>query len=304
MVLVPARQVLGGWEAPPIRPKDGKAIGTYTAGPVPEVPAMRTSVFDRMAEIRKEKPVPPPKFAFFSGVFFFPWTGGAVLRWGWMALGFTLLSLMAGGMYLTSGAVGAAGGGIGNFGIVGMGFMMLPLVWISVFTFAFSADCFLRVLESTAYGLDQVDAWPEGGWKEWMPNLLYLGWIAALPTALSYGIARLVEWQGLPFWPVMLGVLFVAYPITLMSALEANSVWVPLTGSVIKSLFVVVGAWLTFYFLTGILCAGLWGLVVYGLPFGGFAALVVLGLTLPAVLLIYARLMGRLAWKINRRISS
>src|SRR5207247_5938981 len=54
---------------------------------------------------------------------------------------------------------------------------------VSIMTLSFSAACCLAVLESTAAGLDHVEAWPEPQWKEWMAQLIYLGWIGALPLA-------------------------------------------------------------------------------------------------------------------------
>ena len=303
-VPVPARDMLVSWKPAPIRSGKGKEVGSYTASaPLPVAP-IRTHLFDRMAEIRSEKPIPPPKWTFFSRVFQFPWTAGAVIRWGWMSVGFTILALIVGGLFLTAEAAVAGAGGVGNFGIVGLGFLMLPLIWISLLTLSYSSDCFLRVLESTAYGHDQVEAWPEGGWKEWMPNLLYLGWIGALPTVLSYGIARLAGLQDIPFWPTMLGSIFFLYPIALMSALEANSVWVPLTIPVIKSLVSVGWAWAVFFLLTGLLGVAICAVAYFGFRFVGFGTWIGLGLIIPMALLIYARLMGRLAWKIGRTVTS
>ena len=73
---------------------------------------------------------------------------------------------------------------------------------------------------------------------------------------MSYGAGRIAELENVPFWPVMFGTLFITYPIALMSALEANSVWVPLTKPVARSLLVAGESWLLFFLLAGGLSAG------------------------------------------------
>jgi hypothetical protein len=184
-----------------------------------------------------------------------------------------------------------------------MGFFALPLIWVTIFTLSFAADCFLCVLESTAYGMDRIEAWPDGGWKEWMPKLLYLGWIASVPTIVSYGAGRLAELGHVMFWPVMLGTLFVLFPISLLSALEANSIWMPLTVPIVKSLLVAWWAWLLFYFLVGLTVTSLGALIYFGLPRDEYATMIAFAPLLAATVLIYARLLGRLAWKIARKLN-
>lgn len=297
-VTVPTREAVARWKAQRIRTQPKEIVGEYAAEVPFERAAPRMHLFDRLAEIRTEAPIPPPRWTFFSSVFTFPWHAEVVFRWSAITIGFTFLSLMA--SFLLSGGVGMGPRGIG---IIGMGFFLLPILWVTIFTCSYAADCCLCVIESTSYGHDRIDAWTEGGWKEWMPRLIYLGWIAALPTVASGGVGRLAELAGLPFWPVMLGTLFLLYPIALLSALEANSAWVPLTLPIVKTLYRVSSGWIIFYLLTGAMAAGLVALLA-GIPKFGFVVLVPFGPLLATFLLIYARLLGRLGWKIGQVLTA
>jgi hypothetical protein len=137
-----------------------------------------------------------------------------------------------------------------------------------------------------------------------MPNLLYVGWVGTIPVVASCGIAHAAGFRHMEFWQATIVALFYLYPISLMSALEANSIWVPLTKQVIKSLFVVGWAWIVFYLLVSLLAAVLLLAANYGVGYLGFAGWILLGFLIPTEILIYARLMGRLAWKIGGKLSS
>ena len=214
-------------------------------------------LFDRLAEIRREVAPPPPRWTFFSGVFTFPWRRDAVLRWAYMSLGFTAILTI--GLILKSLAASFAGIASG----IAAAFFLMPTIWISFMTFSYSAACGLCVLESTAAGLDRIEAWPEPNWKEWMAHMMYVGWIGSIPLAVSYAISCLAGLWGIPPSRTIPLALFVIYPISLMSALEANSVWVPLTLPILGSLVRLWWAWLMFYLLSGLMAAGIIGLAIY-----------------------------------------
>jgi LSD1 subclass zinc finger protein len=298
-VTVPARAAVANWSVKSIQPEAADKLGEYGIGAIPESPKLRTNLMDRLAEFRTEKPIPPPRWTFFSGVFSFPWRQETFFRWGGMTLGFTSLILIAGFV-----AGGGAGTGVAGIGVVALGFFILPAIWIAIFTLAYSADCFLCVVESTAHGMDRIESWPEGGWKEWAPKLLYVAWAGAVPILVSAGIARAAEIGGVPFWPVMLGLLYLMYPVALLSALEANSIWVPITGPIFSSLFLLCWGWFLFYVLTGLLAAAVLAVLYYGLSRFDVVAVMPVGPLLAASILIYARLLGRLAWKIGRKLTA
>ncbi|MFN0051695.1 MAG: hypothetical protein ACKV0T_05865 [Planctomycetales bacterium] len=300
-VPVPARVAFVAQKKKGVAPQSPAAVGTYNAEAPAQVLDPQMGVFDRLAEVRIERPDPPPKWTFFSGVFSFPFRREAIFRWGGLSFGFTVVFLLASFLATGAGRTGPSG-----LGVVGMGFLVAPLLLIALYVSSYAADTILRILESTAYGLDQVqgwcEGWSQGGWREWVPQLLYLQWIAALPSVASCGIGHLAMNAGLPFWPVMLASLVILYPIALLSALEANSLWVPLSWPVVKSLIVVWWGWVMFYLLSTLCLGGCAALLLLGWPAAGWPVLLLCGPLFSASLLIVGRLLGRLAWKIGQRM--
>jgi hypothetical protein len=294
---VPDRRTAAQWQARKVEPPSAKEIGDYAAGPVPQGPPVRRgSVFDRLAEIRQEVVPPPPDRTFFSAVFTLPWRSDVIVRWAYLTLGFTAIMII--GLVLKHLASSFSGMSTG----VAAALFLLPIIWISFMTFSYAASCCLCVLESTAAGLDRIEGWPDPNWKEWMAHLLYIAWIGAIPLGVSYGLALLGASQGMPTIWTTLVAFFVLYPISLMSALEANSIWVPLTMSILGSLVRWWWCWLLFYLLTGLLTAGIvaaWALSAHSSHDTVFIAF---GPLLPAALLIYFRLLGRLGWRMTTKV--
>lgn len=294
MVDVLDQKTIAGRQPQEVASQCRDQIGEYAAGaPVATLPLRPGGVFDKLGEIRREVAPPPPRWTFFSGVFTFPWRRDVVVRWALMTVGFTALivvSLVIKGLF--SGLSGMAGG-------VAMAFFLMPIIWISVMTFSYAAACGLCVLEGTTAGLDRIEAWPDPLWKEWMSQMIYLGWIGAIPFAVGYGISQLAALAGARADLVFPEVLFVLYPVALMSALEANSVWVPLTLPILESLVRAWWCWLLFFLLTRLVAAGLTMIFVYSVISGNISLLLVLGPLLAAATLIYFRLLGRLGWRIT-----
>ena len=252
-------------------------------------PAMREPVGPDAIENR----IPlakPPRWTFFSGVFSFPWRGDAIARWGMLSLG-----LAATGMLATA---GLSLMGEGMIGIFTMAFFGMAVLWLSIWSFSFAAHCMVAVLEDTSAGADQMLSWPESDWREWMWRLLHVGYLVAVSISLGFGLSRLAGlWLPQPDWVWALAV-FLLFPILLLSSVDADSPFVPLSRRVQRSLMRVGWAWLIVYALSGLMWSALIG-VVWGLvQLHEFLAPVLGGPLLAAALLIYARLLGRLAWRV------
>ena len=95
----------------------------------------------------------------------------------------------------------------------------------------------------------------------------------------------------------VLATVSLLYPIFLLSSLEANSVFVPLSLPILRSLISCWWGWLTFYALAALLGGSWLGLLLAGLPSFPFLTALACGPLLAAVLLIVSRLLGRLAWR-------
>ena len=174
---------------------------------------------------------------------------------------------------------------------------------ICVFFFlTFAANYYLTVLESTAAGAREVTWIPEGITDNfWKP--FYLAWLLCLWLGPAYVIGRSLAgssgaaWQGLA---VPLFAAWMLYPVSQLSSLSASSVWIPIHPQVFARLAQKPAVTLGFFLFSLPVFALLgiayrwafatkdqWPLLFLGTPLLAFA------------LLLYARLLGRLAFALR-----
>jgi hypothetical protein len=168
---------------------------------------------------------------------------------------------------------------------------------VLVFTFGYMAACCLRIVELSAEGVDAIDDWPAAAeWKEWM-------W--AFFQVLSYLVQAILVaffltwWSGFLYWIPTVVIVFITFPIIALAAMEAGSC-LPTSTVVLQTLKTHPWAWATFY-AEATLLVGAWCLlmllgVLLAEEWSGLLSVPLFA----AVALIYARLMGRLAWCLNR----
>ena len=190
----------------------------------------------------------------------------------------------------------AAGGAMSSFGIV-IGSVLTGLGGI-VFGAVFAALASihgLTILTETAAGNDRIESWPNIGlFLEWFCNLFYVINAAALSAALACALGALVP----PARGAVIGVVeFLVFPFLLMSELEANSAFMPVSQLVFASLWRQARPWTSFYVQSGCLLVAAVALPVLASPhIDSRLGVVFGGLIVAAVAMIYFRLLGRLAW--------
>jgi DNA-directed RNA polymerase subunit RPC12/RpoP len=286
---VPARRDVPDQPAAKQPPNPG--VYKTAAAAVTEKPKLQTSYLEALAEIRREKIDPPPRWTFFSGVFLFPWSPGVLSRWAFLSVGFTVLGL------LLSGVVALFSGASGNGGVA-IAFLVLPAIWIMLWTFSYAAACCLPVLTDTAAGMDRIANWPEPVWNEWMARLFYVGFISVPAIALGYGVgASCALLLGDEYWFVWPVTSFLLCPIFLLSSLETTSPFVLLSLPILRSLISFWWGWLTFYGLSAASIVAWIALAVAGSESFPLLSVFVSGPLVAAVLFIVSRLLGRLAWR-------
>jgi hypothetical protein len=158
----------------------------------------------------------------------------------------------------------------------------------------------MTVVEDTAAGGDAIAHWNDGGWGDWLADSYGPVFLAAVTGTASVGIGNIAsltigpEW----YWPVFAASIFLLYPIVLLSALQAGSMWTPLTGPVLMTLVRKPWAWAVFYGMTALVAAAYAAPVAFGLSRGlWFTTLTLSGPLFSTAMLISARLLGRLGWR-------
>ena len=162
----------------------------------------------------------------------------------------------------------------------------------------------LAILDDTSEGLDRVANWPEGnvlGGIRAALLIFYALVLSLVPAgAICTAIGGFVEGSWLVIPPVILLLLF---PLFLLSILEADSALEPFSSDVWQSLSDAREAWILMYAVS----VAIWGLVGLidwltseTIPIQE-ARIVIGPLVLTAGLLVYYRLLGRLALMLAMR---
>ncbi len=246
-----------------------------------------TEYWEATAAIRREEEPDPPRWTFFSGVYTFPWHVEVWWRWLLMSIGLSLLGLIVGlvAMILLERS---------DYSLVVVAFFLLPAIWVMVWSVSYGAACWLAVVEDTASGNQRIFNWQEGSWRDSVLTTCYVGYVASVSIAAGYGTGLLVELAGGNFWLGMLPAAWLLFPILTLSSLEAGQWWVPLTKPIVRSLAQHAGGWLMYYMVSSVVVGGgaLVGLLfLTRLPAAG---LLLLGPMWSTIVLIHARLLGRL----------
>jgi hypothetical protein len=177
-------------------------------------------------------------------------------------------------------------------------FTLAAVIVVGQTVLSYAAHCFLTALVGTAAGADEVH-WPDESITDWLGDPYYLAWIAALPLAAAWAILYLAA-------PELLqedsGALLVGagaallYPILLLSSLGSASRWQFLNREVLRRLAHHLGALVVFYFLSEALLVASVYLIINALFRPNWLLLLIAVPPAAALWLIYARLLGRIAW--------
>jgi DNA-directed RNA polymerase subunit M/transcription elongation factor TFIIS len=287
--------------APPPKPEPGAyGVGEARA----QGPALLTNFLTVETRLEPEKISPPPAVWWASGVFDFPWRGETRPRWIWLVVDgvfcaaisiFSLLVLRA-----VLGAVGLGGPAVmlvaGIFGAL----LMLP--WL--LTGFYAAALLLAVVIDTANGADEIDQWPIADVSDWFWRGCYFlisftaaGAVGSI-TGIFVGAAiEDPEWTFVARVALLAGSLHFLFPLLILSALEANSAFAILTPTMCGRFASHLPSCLLFYGLSAMLGIFLLGPLAIGAYFMPTVTLFFVGPLAGTWVLIYARLLGRLAWR-------
>jgi len=256
-------------------------------GPGTDTSEMYLESAKRRGLVRHYMTPDPPKWTFFSGVFDFPWRGPNLSRWTMMAIslcvsvGLSCAAMSMLGLFNDHLSMNALGGVF--LGALAVAFDVIVLSLVSA--------CCQTALQDTADGhpLPQEHTMPELG--QWV--FIAISWLMLGTAAASIGLPLSLAIGPIAFFIT----LWVFFPFLLLSSLETESILIPFSLPVVRSLGYQFGGWVMFYLLTTLMAAVVGAGAYIGMEYSPLAVFVLGGPVLATVALIYARLLGRLAWK-------
>lgn len=184
--------------------------------------------------------------------------------------------------------------------LVSIGFTVMFLCWCG----AFGAAC-LAVIQDTANGSEAVEDWPDWHFVDWFARsftLAVAAFVAAFPGML---LASVMLTGGAPLIAIPLPVLaslIALGPIVLSSILVEGSVLSVVSPTVLRMVRTAADGWILFYMLTfviGLLAVGALALSELGSLITAFIA----GALSATLVLIYCRLLGRLMWYSQHKLT-
>lgn len=234
-----------------------------------------------------------PRWPLLSDVLPFLLSRGVPLRWAALsafgALNFALATASLPGLSGIGGSVVANSMGA----ISGMCFLILSFVF-GVIWLAALASVVITIVTESSEGNSVVSHWPTIDFTEWLAELVYL-LITALSSAVPGGlIGQFVAPDSIQKAIWIAGSMWLCFPVIMLSQLDLSSPFAVLSAKVLMSLLRCPFSWLLFYVESALLVAGC---IVAAMFIGNLLLLLVIVIPLSmAALLLYARLLGRLAW--------
>lgn len=253
---------------------------------VPGTPDVDT--LPQSAAVEVPEPVELPRWPLLRGIFGFWFYRGSRLRW------FALSAVAAAVLALLSMAL--ALGAIHSFAtLVGSMFFAAITIVLAIGWIVFMAAHSLAILHDTSYGYDDVVNWPGAVWLDWALQAFYIINSLAISSIIGVGTAAILNRLGYADKPIAAAVVFACFPIVLLSMLEARSCFVPITVAVFRAVFRVAWAWAIFYLEAAVIAAVMVGAVWMALHAQSAIWAASTGPIIVAALMVYFRLLGRLA---------
>jgi hypothetical protein len=169
---------------------------------------------------------------------------------------------------------------------------ILGAVWLAAV-----ASILVAIIVESSEGNVQIYRWPPANVVEWLPEMIQVvvaGFVSPFPAWL---IAQFVAADSTGGAVAVAGSVLITLPIVLLSQFDVDSPWAILSGRVLASLVRCPFSWLMFYLEVAVLVAGCVAATYYGGQLGPLMLAVLIPLYVAAVLL-WARLLGRLGWKL------
>jgi hypothetical protein len=175
-------------------------------------------------------------------------------------------------------------------------------VIVGLYVLIYAMHAMLTVVQETAAGNDEI-AWPSEGFIDWLFGSLHLVVLVLVLLAPAGILMRALQPTLFPddavlrFLVLAVPGLWLLFPVALLSSLSTEHRWMLLRPDVMWRMLRAAPATLAVYVAGAVLAAGAGALWYAALAPGGRSILMpVAAAASAAAFLIYARLLGRLAW--------
>jgi DNA-directed RNA polymerase subunit M/transcription elongation factor TFIIS len=230
-----------------------------------------------------------PRWPLIKGVLPFLFSSGVPVIWLALSVGY----YAAGSVFLWGLRTAMMGG---MAALAGMCLFAVGVVMTMVCSAAFFS-VLMQIITESSEGNRRINQWPS--FIDWFGSLLYFGtaiMMSAVPGAAIAQIPAIHEDPELSATAISVGVL-IFLPIILLSQLHIGSPWAILSGRVLASLFKCPFSWAFFYFECALLDA-ICGAAVYFVADNDPNRALYFTPLFVAALMLWARLLGRLAWRL------
>jgi hypothetical protein len=228
-----------------------------------------------------------PRWPLFSGIIPFMFSPGIPVRIVGLAFAFfcSIYTLMYGIEMAMAGGMGAVGG-MCLFAL-GAG---LTMIFASI---AFS--CFLTVVTESSEGVKQIQNWPS--LLDWFGSFFALVVAAMVSGFPGYAVSFLLPPDEILMTIAIAASVVISFPVIVLSQLDVGSMWGVLSPRILQSMLRCPISWFTFLVQSALIAAACIAATIYAAEAGWhpLSAAAPLG---TAALFLYARLLGRLGWKL------
>jgi DNA-directed RNA polymerase subunit RPC12/RpoP len=228
-----------------------------------------------------------PRWPLVTGVLPFMFAPGIPARWLGAGLAF-----FASISIVLSGLQSASSGGLGA--ISGMCMFAFGLILL-LLSSAMAFSMFLTIVSESSEGAKNVHNWP--AFHDWFASLLTVTVAGMMSEFPGWAIGALLP---IPLWARELLIsasFWIFFPLMILSQLDIGSMWAIFSPRVLRSMLRCPFSWLTFYVETAAILFGCIAISVLAAVFDMYVVLVA-SLVGGFALLLYARLLGRLGWRL------
>jgi DNA-directed RNA polymerase subunit RPC12/RpoP len=237
-----------------------------------------------------------PRFPLLSGILPFPFYSGCRERWAALTIGLFLWA----GLFIDGVPAWATWQGDPPGAMRAMGGLAETMIGAiaAIIWLAAASNILIAIVSQSAAGADRIAEWPPMNFIMSMSEMLPVTVAAIFTAAPGWMLGRLVAQEPWQLALLTCGTLILGFPSTLLSQLAGNSTWdvidLRVLGAMVRCPFSMMLFYLESACLAIVCVAAAVALFHYH-----YALPLVLAPLFVGLLILYARLLGRLGWRLS-----